>query len=57
MSSRNFVTGLGMGIVAGSALGMLIAPRQKKIPGKSMVGRCLRNMGEVIDDVSDAFGK
>ena len=57
MSNRNFITGLGMGIVAGGALGMLISPRQKKADGKSMVGRCLRRMGEVIDDVSDAFGK
>ncbi len=58
MSSRNFITGIGMGLIAGSALGMLVSPRTRQnggTGGRSMVGRCLKSMGNVIDDVSEAL--
>ena len=57
-SKTTFLTGLGMGMVAGSAVGMMIASDSgKKNNGKNMVARCLRNMGDVIDDVSSAMSK
>ena len=49
MNRNKFISGMGIGIVAGSALGMLISPRSRK----STVGRALKNMGSVIDNVSD----
>ena len=54
MTGRSFYSGMGMGLVAGSAIGMLISPRTRgsKDCGQSTVGRCLRNMGNVIDGVS-----
>ena len=55
MYSKNFFTGVGVGMVAGSALGMMISPRNRRHSGKSVVGRCLRNMSEMIDDVSDVL--
>ena len=55
MSSRNFITGMGMGLVAGSAIGMLVSPRTRSTASKTVVGRCLKNMGSVIDDVTDAL--
>ena len=55
METRRFITGLGLGMVAGGALGMVVAPR--KTPGKRTVSRALRGMGAVIDDVSALLGK
>ena len=54
MNCKHFITGMGMGIVAGSAIGMLVNPRNHR-SGKSMVGRCLKSMGEVIDNVTDVL--
>ena len=55
MTGRNFYSGMGMGLVAGSAIGMLISPRTRnsKDCGKSTVGRCLRSLGSVVDGFSD----
>ena len=55
MMSSKFYSGMGMGLVAGSAIGMLISPRTRsgKDCGKSTVGRCLRNMGSIVDGFSD----
>ncbi len=52
MNSKRFLTGMGVGFVAGSAVGMMVAPRMNR-SGKSVVGRCLKSMGEVIDNVTD----
>ena len=53
--NNSFYSGMGMGLVAGSAIGMLISPRTRggKDCGKSTVGRCLRNMGSIVDGFSD----
>jgi len=55
MMSSKFYSGMGMGLVAGSAIGMLISLRSRgsKDCGKSTVGRCLRSMGNVVDGFSD----
>ena len=50
MNGRKFMTGLGIGMVAGGALCMMMAPKAKRNDGKRMV-----SMGDVIDDVSDAL--
>ena len=50
MNNKPFLTGMGMGVVAGSAIGMLVSPRPRR--GKSTTARFLRNVGSVIDDVS-----
>ena len=47
MNGRKFMTGLGIGMVAGGALCMMMAPKAKRNDGKGM--------GDVIDDVSDAL--
>ena len=54
MNGRKFMTGLGIGMVAGGALCMMMAPKAKRNDGKRMVSRALKGMGDVIDDVSDA---
>ena len=51
MRMNRFVSGMGMGFIAGSAVGMLVSPRTRS--GKSTVGRTLKSMGTVIDNVTD----
>ena len=51
MNGRKFMTGLGIGMVAGGALCMMMAPKAKRNDGKRMVSRAPKGMGDVIDDV------
>jgi gas vesicle protein len=50
----NFLKGMGMGLVAGSVIGMVVAP--KKPGNKKTIGRYLRGVGDIIDNVTDAMG-
>ena len=54
MNNGRFITGLGIGMVAGGALGMVFAPG-KKHGARNAVSRALRSMGDVVDGVSDVF--
>ena len=56
MDNKRFLMGVGVGMVAGSALGMAVAPK-KRAEGKRMISRALKGMGDVIDDVSTVLGK
>ena len=55
MESKNFMTGLGIGMVAGSAIGMMMSPKRSN--GKKTISRALKGMGDVIDDVSSVLGR
>ena len=55
MNTRQFFTGLGIGMVAGGTIGMMVTGNRKN--GKHMVSRALRGMGDVIDDVSAALSR
>ena len=57
METRRFITGLGIGMVAGGAVGMMMAPKARRNDGKKMLSRALKGMGDVIDDVSAVLGK
>ena len=57
METKRFMTGLGIGMVAGSTLSMMVMPRARRNDGRKMVSRALKGMGDVIDDVSAVFGK
>ncbi len=54
MSNVNFVKGMGIGIAAGIALGMAMAP--KKRSGKRMAGKAIKAFGEVVDNFSHVVG-
>ena len=56
MDSKRFWMGMGIGMVAGSALGMMAAPR-KRSEGKKTISRALKGMGDVIDDVTTVLGR
>lgn len=57
-SKTTFLTGLGMGMVAGSAVGMMIASDSgRKIMAKIWWPAACGIWGDVIDDVSSALSK
>ena len=56
MDRKQFLMGVGLGMVAGSALGMATAPRRRS-DGRKVVSRALKGMGSVIDDVSAMMGR
>ncbi len=53
MNNANFVKGMGVGLVVGSAIGMVVAPRKNE---KTTVGRALKAMGTVVDSIADSIG-
>ena len=57
MDSRRFMTGLGIGMVAGGAVGMMLNKSMHRSDSKKMISRVLKNMGDVIDDVSSVFSR
>ena len=57
MNTRRFMTGLGIGMVAGGAVGMMVTNRMHRSDGKKVISRALKGMGSVIDDVSAMMGR
>ncbi|MBR7082006.1 MAG: hypothetical protein IKI49_04805 [Oscillospiraceae bacterium] len=46
----DIVKGIGIGMVAGAALGMLVAPKKKS--KANMVGNAVKAAGEVISNIT-----
>ena len=57
MDNRKFVTGLGLGMIAGGAIGMMMSPQTRRSDTKKMLSRALKGMGDVLDDVTSALGR
>lgn len=55
MSEHEFAKGMTMGIMAGAALGMALAP-QKKSSMKKTADKVMKTMGEVMETISDEMG-
>ena len=54
MMNKGFSTGVGLGLLVGSAVGMAL-PR-RKMSHKRRVGRVIKTVGDVIENVSEAIG-
>lgn len=54
VNNMSFLKGVGMGIVAGSLISMVVMPR--KSGSKKTIGKYLRNVGDIIENVTDAMG-
>ncbi len=52
MNNMSFVKGMGVGLMVGSMVGMIAAPRKKKFN----IGKALKSMGDVVDNVADTIG-
>ena len=54
MNNGRFATGVGMGMVAGIAVGMLLKPTKKY--HKNGVSRALKTVSDVMEDVGEMLG-
>ena len=52
MSSNNFVKGISLGLVVGSAVGIVLAPHKKN--SRSMLGKTIKTFGEVLENLTDS---
>lgn len=55
MKEHPFAKGMTMGVMAGAALGMALAP-QKKSSMKKAADKAMKTMGEVMETLSDEMG-
>ena len=52
MNNMSFAKGMGLGLAVGSMVGMIAAPRKKKFD----LGKALKSMGDVVDNVAGSIG-
>ena len=55
MKEHEFAKGMTRGVMAGAALGMVMAPR-KKTNMKKAAGKAMKTMGQVMENLSDDMG-
>lgn len=51
----NFASGMGIGLVVGSAVSAAIATPKKNNSRKSKVGKALRTMGDVVENIGSTI--
>lgn len=58
MCTANFVKGMGIGLLVGSAIGMTCCSMPSKgcKKRKNVVGKALRTMGDIVENIGDNFG-
>lgn len=55
MKEHEFAKGMTMGIVAGAAMGMIMAP-QKKNSIQKAADKAMKTVGQVMEELSDEIG-
>lgn len=51
MNMGSFMKGIGIGMVAGAAVGMMMSPKTKKRMLKSKPVRAIKSIGEAVEDM------
>lgn len=54
MNKKNFCVGMGLGLFVGGLAMMAMRPKKRCM--KSVVGRTLKTMGEIVDSACEAMG-
>ena len=55
MEKHEFLRGMGVGVLAGAAIGAVMMPK-KKHSMKATAGKALKTVGEVMENLSDNMG-
>jgi len=57
MSPRNFVKGMGIGMVVGSAIGMTVATANKKGSRQNQrkVSKVIKTVGDIVENIGNTF--
>lgn len=53
---NSFIKGMSIGIVAGTAMAMMISPPDKKKIMRSGAGRAIKAVGDIVETITDAMG-
>ena len=53
MMYTDFAKGIAIGVIAGGAVGAMVASPKKR---GTVAGRMLKAAGHIVEDLSDAFG-
>lgn len=63
MNASHFAKGVGLGFVVGSTIGMAVASsntaqlqRRNCNQKNNVVGKALRTMGEIVDNIGESIG-
>ena len=56
MKQIPFARGVGLGISVGAALGMAMHGKRKHVLAKSKVGKTIKAVSDVMEDLTDAIG-
>ena len=57
MNDKGFLIGMGLGMAAGGALVRMMTPKPKKSSCQTMMEKAIRNVGDMLDDVSEVLSK
>lgn len=55
MTKHEFLRGMGMGMVAGAALGMAMAPQRRKMNLKKAANKAMRSMGSAMENITESM--
>ena len=55
MNAKNFAKGVGIGMVVGSAIGMTVSSVNKKSSRQHKMGRALKTVGDIVENIGSAF--
>ena len=55
MNAKNFAKGVGIGMVVGSAIGMTVSAVNKKSSKQHKMGRALKTVGDIVENIGSAF--
>lgn len=58
MNTVNFAKGVGVGIIVGSAIGMVVSQPQRKTGPhkKNAIAKALRTVGDVVENIGESIG-
>lgn len=56
MKAMDFAKGMGIGLAVGAAAGMAAMGPGKKKSSKTMTGRAVKAISEVMDSIADSMG-
>jgi hypothetical protein len=53
--ANSFIKGMGVGLVAGTAIAMMISPPDKKKMMHSRAGRAIKVVGDIVESITDVM--
>ena len=53
MNNMSFFKGIGLGVMVGSVVGMITAPKKQKA---SRIGKAIRSVGDAVENIAGGIG-